>query len=72
MTRHPERIWLLPGAGGETLWCDNPAPGIEMDEADAVEYVRANLQATLRGLQAKNNRLRDLMRQAHAVMRATG
>ena len=41
----PGRIWLLPCAGdeGETLWCDDPAPGAGMREEDAVGYVRANL-----------------------------
>lgn len=45
MTDTPKRIWLLPDAGndGETLWCDNPAPGAEMSPEDAVEYVRADL-----------------------------
>lgn len=45
MTDTPERIWLLPEAGsdGETLWCDNPAPGAGMSQEDAVEYVRADL-----------------------------
>lgn len=45
MTDTPERIWLLPDAGndGETLWCDNPAPGAGMSPEDAVEYVRADL-----------------------------
>lgn len=41
----PERIWLIPNAGndGETVWCDDPAPGADMDPDDAVEYRRADL-----------------------------
>jgi hypothetical protein len=41
----PKRIWLLPenGAAGETTWCDDPAPGDDMDPADAIEYVRADI-----------------------------
>lgn len=44
----PERIWLIPNAGndGETLWCDDPAPGTGMDPDDAVEYRRADLCAS--------------------------
>ena len=46
----PRRIYLLPGTGdkGETTWCDSPAPGSEMDEADAVAYVRADVVTALR------------------------
>lgn len=44
----PERIWLIPNAGndGETVWCDDPAPGADMDQDDAVEYRRADLCAS--------------------------
>ncbi|MEF9602652.1 hypothetical protein O4J55_09980, partial [Paracoccus sp. PXZ] len=44
----PERIWLIPDAGndGETLWCNDPAPGAGMDPDDAVEYLRRDLCAS--------------------------
>ena len=40
----PGRIYLLPDTGdeGETTWCDDPAPGLDSDSADAIEYVRAD------------------------------
>ena len=37
----PEHIWLID-TGTETTWCDNPAPGINMDEKDAVKYIRVD------------------------------
>ncbi|WP_418024892.1 hypothetical protein ACNKFW_15375 (plasmid) [Paracoccus sp. TD-10] len=44
----PERIWLIPNAGndGETVWCDDPAPGADMDPDDAAEYLRRDLCAS--------------------------
>lgn len=37
----PERIYLVPDDDGHS-WCEDPAPGIGMETADAVEYVRAD------------------------------
>ena len=39
----PDRIYLIPDGEGGFMWCDHPAPGTDMDEADAVAYVRAAL-----------------------------
>ena len=36
----PEIIYLIPQDVGEYVWCDDPAPGPEMDESDAVKYIR--------------------------------
>jgi len=38
----PEVIYLLPGTGedGEATWCDDPAPGWDMDPDDAIRYVK--------------------------------
>ena len=74
MSDLPKRIWLPPNAGndGETLWCDNPAPGAGMDEADAIEYVRADalIEAEKRGAE----RMRDQAAQYHYnfLMTCTG
>jgi hypothetical protein len=39
----PDEIYLIY-MGPETglVWCDSPAPGIEMDEEDSIKYVRVN------------------------------
>lgn len=45
MSDTPETIYLIPDASEGVLghvWCDDPAPGIGMDPADAIEYVRAD------------------------------
>ena len=42
----PETIYLIPGEDVDGhmgwLWCDDPAPGEDMDPAEAVKYVRAD------------------------------
>lgn len=56
----PKWIWLIPDAGndGETVWCDDPAPGVGMDPDDAVEYVRADI---ITDLAEENRRLREAL-----------
>ncbi len=39
----PKVIFLIPDGDGNHSWCDDPAPGIGMDESDAVKYIRADL-----------------------------
>lgn len=46
----PETIYLVPGDyEGEHgyLWCEDPAPGIGMDEAEAIKYTRAQPEIIL-------------------------
>lgn len=65
----PDRIWLLPCAGdeGETLWCEDPAPGAGMREDDAVGYVRTDIADA----QAQENaKLRTLAREYRPSMDA--
>lgn len=41
-----ERIYLVPDASEGQLgyaWCDDPAPGVDMDPSEAVEYVRRDV-----------------------------
>ena len=36
-------IYLVPGeTEGEYLWCEDPAPGIDMNSDDAIKYIRAD------------------------------
>ena len=44
-TTTPEIIYLMEEihGEGEWVWCDDPAPGVEMREEDAVPYVRADI-----------------------------
>ena len=37
----PERIYLI-GDGDDVMWCEDPAPGPNMDPDDAVMYIRAD------------------------------
>lgn len=41
----PEVIYLISDDlnQGEYVWCDDPVPCDEMDPADAVKYIRADL-----------------------------
>jgi len=51
-----ETIYLVPDASEGTrcyLWCDDPAPGIDMDPAEAVEYLRKDVHNTIIAKQAK-------------------
>lgn len=41
----PERIWLLPFDGEQVAWCDQPDPSGQGHEADATEYLRADISA---------------------------
>lgn len=72
----PERIWLIPNAGndGETVWCDDPAPGADMDPDDAVEYRRADLCASgqVRALEARNEHLREALTEIAKAWTAHG
>lgn len=36
-----KEIYLIDSGDG-VVWCDDPAPGNDMDESDAVKYVRAD------------------------------
>ena len=37
-------IYLIPDdEGAGHVWCQDPAPGIEMKEEDAIKYIRADL-----------------------------
>ncbi|OZI61594.1 hypothetical protein [Bordetella genomosp. 11] len=36
----PDRIYLIDMGADGLVWCDDPAPGTDMDADDAVEYVR--------------------------------
>ena len=36
-------IYLLEESDGSYTWCDSPAPGIDMEEEDAIKYIRADL-----------------------------
>ena len=38
----PERIWLIPDGEHGFMWCNDPAPGIDMNPEDATEYVLAD------------------------------
>lgn len=40
--KHPDRIWLIE-QGYETVWCDCAAPADDIDAADSVGYVRADV-----------------------------
>ncbi len=42
MDRTPDQIYLMD-MGDEIAWCDDPAPGAEMNADDAVKYVRADI-----------------------------
>ena len=47
MNKPPKIIYLLPEAVEddrcfEWCWCDDPAPGVDMDKKDAVKYIRAD------------------------------
>ena len=45
----PTRIWLSPAEDGlDRYWHTEPAPGLDDDPADFVEYVRADLVEELR------------------------
>jgi len=35
-------IYLIPDGDGTASWCSDPAPGIDMNEEDAIKYVRAD------------------------------
>lgn len=37
-----KEIWLVPMGCGDYDWCDSPAPGNDMEEADSIKYVRAD------------------------------
>ena len=37
----PDEIYLIQD-DLNVVWCDHPAPGLGMDEKDAVKYVRAD------------------------------
>lgn len=55
----PERIWLIPDGEGGFMWCDDPAPGTDMDPADAIEYTSAEsvkvLEAKVKAYEAALN-----------------
>lgn len=36
-------IYLIPDDEHGFLWCTDPAPGVGMEESDAVKYIRADL-----------------------------
>jgi len=36
----PKVIYLIPDGGGY-VWCEDPAPGIDMKEKDAIKYLSA-------------------------------
>lgn len=48
MSDAPERIWLLPFDGEQRTWCSDPDPSGLGHEAEADEYVRADLIAKAR------------------------
>lgn len=60
----PETIYLIPDASEGVLgyvWCDDPAPGIGMDPADAIEYRRADVADTaLAAAEAELKEWRDM------------
>jgi len=55
----PDKIWLID-MGDEITWCDDPAPGTDMDANDAVGYVKAGeierLQAELKTANSEKQR----------------
>jgi predicted nuclease with TOPRIM domain len=51
-----ETIYLVPGSSeGQRcyLWCDDPAPGLDMDPSEAVEYLRKDVHDAIIAKQAK-------------------
>jgi len=42
MKTTPEKIYLMEVGLDEIVWCDDPDPGLEMDEQESVEYIRAD------------------------------
>ena len=47
-------IYLIPDDNGTGyVWCQDPAPGIEMKEEDAIKYIRADLVDKRQAQQAK-------------------
>lgn len=46
--KYPDRIWLIE-QGYETVWCDCAAPADDIDAADSVGYVRADVASDLLG-----------------------
>ena len=57
----PQVIYLIPDGDGNATWCDDPAPGMGMDECDAIKYVKAKdaiqLRADIFNYFAKEHRL---------------
>lgn len=43
--RLPNKIYLMDMGDG-IVWCEDPAPGIGMEEFDSVEYVRTDREKT--------------------------
>lgn len=37
----PDKIYLMD-MGDEIVWCDDPAPGVGMEEFESVEYIRTD------------------------------
>lgn len=61
MSDTPETIYLIPDYDEGVLghvWCDDPAPGIGMEPADAIEYRRADTVDT--ELTAAKARIKEL------------
>jgi hypothetical protein len=55
-----ERIYLVPDASEGRLgyaWCDDPAPGLDMDPSEAVEYVRKDVHDAIIKRQASSARM---------------
>ena len=44
----PGVIWLMDMGDG-IVWCDDPAPGLDMDEADATKYTRTDILEEMAG-----------------------
>lgn len=57
----PETIYLLIEGDGH-VWCEEPAPGIEQDPNDAIEYIRADVhKEEVVALQKKLKASRDAL-----------
>jgi len=54
----PERIYLIPDGECGHVWCADPAPGLDMDPADAVAYVRAD---RIEAMEAERDQLRAIL-----------
>lgn len=57
MTDTPETIYLIPGEDVDgapaMVWCDDPAPGEDMDPEEAVKYIRADKHQEIIDRQAR-------------------